>query len=216
MIYATMCVGKEWVKKHKTIINNFSEKNILHILTDEIDEFINAKVYEYSRDVFSYYEKINFILSLSKKYNERVTYIDCDWLEKYNTSFNYDDDSLYSYRIFNLDEFNNVTVFFTDIEKQLRESLLNNISSGGYIKKYVPEALISFPNLKNIDDIISDVKILQPIIENIYNKESITNPRLDRYKHGIGYVEGWAISAISIKYNIQLKVCDWRKKTSLI
>ena len=70
MIYATMCIGKEWIEKYKETINNFSNKNKLHILTDEPIHFKNCITDEYTRDVFSYYEKINFIFKLSKKYKQ--------------------------------------------------------------------------------------------------------------------------------------------------
>lgn len=213
MIYATMCIGQNWIDKYKDIINEFSKSNTIHILTDVISEFNNTNVHLYQRDVFSYYEKINFILDLVKEYNQRITYIDCDWLSTYNTLLEYDNNSLYTYRIFDLDEYNDVTEWFTDIERDFRKSLLTDISSKGFITEYVPEALISFPNLKNIDDIISDIKTLQPIIEKTYNKESLTTPRLNRYKHGIGYAEGWSISAVSVKYDIPLKIVDRRKKT---
>ena len=35
-------------------------------------------------------EKIKFILDLSKKYEERITYIDSDWISQYNTNLKYD------------------------------------------------------------------------------------------------------------------------------
>lgn len=213
MIYATMCIGEEWIDKYTDSINEFSKSNTLHILTDNINKFNNSIVHQYQRDVFSYYEKINFTLNLVKQYNQRITYIDCDWLSTYNTLLEYDNNSLYTYRIFNLDEYNDVTEWFTDTEIDFRKSLLTNISSKGFIKEYVPEALISFPTVENIDDIIFDIKTLQPIIENTYNKKSLTTPRLNRYKHGIGYAEGWSVSAVVLKYNIPLKTVDRRKKT---
>ena len=70
-----MCIGKEWVDKHKNIINNFSKYNKLHILTDSENEFKDCVKEKYTRDVFSYYEKINFIFKLSKKYKERIYYL---------------------------------------------------------------------------------------------------------------------------------------------
>ena len=100
MIYATMCIGKEWIEKYKETINNFSNKNKLHILTDEPIHFKNCITDEYTRDVFSYYEKINFIFKLSKKYKERIYYIDADWLGSYDTNIKVDDDSLYTYTNF--------------------------------------------------------------------------------------------------------------------
>ena len=59
MIYATMCVGNKWTNKYKTSINNFSKENTLHIFTDDMISFENCVCHEYTRDVFSYYEKIS-------------------------------------------------------------------------------------------------------------------------------------------------------------
>ena len=58
---------------------------------------------------------------------------------------------------------------------------------------------------------ISDVKTIQPIVENYYTSKN-RNPRYYRYvKAGIGYAEGWAPSAICQKYNIPIEEIEWRK-----
>ena len=211
MIYATMCIGKEWIEKYKETINNFSNKNKLHILTDEPIHFKNCITDEYTRDVFSYYEKINFIFKLSKKYKERIYYIDADWLGSYDTNIKVDDDSLYTYTNFLLDEQNIWTKFFTSKEWKIKETILSKIGIDGELKDYIGEALILFPYNKNIDMIINDSKILQEYLESEYNKSSITSSRLDRYKKGIGYAEGWGLTALVTKYNISIKQIHWRK-----
>jgi hypothetical protein len=77
---------------------------------------------------------------------------------------------------------------------------------------YMGEAILLVPYNENIDDIISDSKILQKYLEETYNQNSKTHKRLDRYKDGIGYAEGWGITALAIKYNIPIKESRWRKK----
>jgi len=215
MIYATMCIGKEWIEKYKETINNFSNKNKLHILTDEPMHFKNCITDEYTRDIFSYYEKINFIFKLSKKYKERIYYIDVDWLSSYNTDIEVNDDNLYTYTNFLLDVENVWTKFFTSKEIKIKQNILSKIGIDGELKDYIGEALILFPYSENIDMIIDDSKILQEYLENEYNKSSITSSRLDRYKKGIGYAEGWGLTALVTKYNIPIKQIDWRKKTIL-
>ena len=215
MIYATMCIGKEWVDKHKKIINNFSKYNKLHILTDSEDEFKDCVKEKYTRDVFSYYEKINFIFKLSKKYKQRIYYIDADWIGSYNTNIKVDDSSLYTYTNFLLNEKNVVTDFFTEKEWKIKETILSKIGINEELEDYIAEALILFPYNKNIDMIIDDSKILQEYLENEYNKLSITSSRLDRYKKGIGYGEGFGLTALATKYKIPIKQIDWRKKTIL-
>ena len=215
MIYATMCIGKEWVDKHKNIINNFSKHNKLHILTDSENEFKDCVKEKYTRDVFSYYEKINFIFKLSKKYKERIYYIDVDWLGSYDTNIKVDDNSLYTYTNFLLNEKNVVTDFFTEKEWKIKETILSKIGVNGELKDYIAEALIFFPYNKNINEIISDSKILQEYLEKEYNEFSVTSKRLDRYKKGIGYGEGFGLTALVTKYKIPIKQIDWRKKTIL-
>ena len=215
MIYATMCIGKEWIEKYKETINNFSNKNKLHILTDKPMHFKNCITDEYTRDIFSYYEKINFIFKLSKKYKERIYYIDVDWLSSYNTDIEVNDDNLYTYTNFLLDVENVWTKFFTSKEIKIKQNILSKIGIDGELKDYIGEALILFPYSENIDMIIDDSKILPEYLENEYNKSSITSSRLDRYKKGIGYAEGWGLTALVTKYNIPIKQIDWRKKTIL-
>ena len=215
MIYATMCIGNRWLNKYQDTINVFSSKNHLEILTDNPIGLTGSHITLYERNIFSYYEKINFIFNLSKKYNQRITYIDSDWLVRYNTDIKYDDMTLYSYHIFDLYKESELTKFFEENEYHLRDTLLSNISLNESIKYYIPEALISLPKVNEIDKMIYDIKTIQPILENIYNSKN-RNPRYYRYvKAGIGYGEGWGPSAICQKYNIPIDKVDWKRKMLL-
>ncbi len=215
MIYATMCIGSKWTTKYKDVVNTFGENNTLHVLTDLPGISENVITHLYKRKVFSYYEKINFIFKLSKKYKERIYYIDVDWLGSYDTNIKVDDNSLYTYTNFLLNEKNVVTDFFTEKEWKIKETILSKIGVNGELKDYIAEALIFFPYNKNINEIISDSKILQEYLEKEYNEFSVTSKRLDRYKKGIGYGEGFGLTALVTKYKIPIKQIDWRKKTIL-
>lgn len=218
MIYATMCIGKKWIDKYKDTINDFAKSNIVHVLTDDVNSFDNGIIHKYNRDVFSYYEKIPFTLNLVKKYNERITYIDVDMIGKTDLNIvnTFDEVSLYTQVIYQLDEDNNVTHFFTELERKTQETLLTKIGHNGILTFYIPEALISFPKMDSIDDIINDSKILQNIIENTYHSKTKTRKRLNEYKEfGIGYTEGWGLTSICVKYDIPVKDCNWRKRILL-
>lgn len=211
MIYATMCVGSDWISLYKDSIQNFSKKNELHILTDSYDSFINCNVYEYDKEEFSYYDKIIFIFELLIKYKTRITYIDSDWISKYNTDIEFDDKSIYSYNIYNLNNKNVVTNFFTETEFKIRNEILNYINYNDNLDYYLPEALISIPYSNNTNKMFDDIKILKNYIETYYNKEN-TNPRFTRYKkYGIGFAEGWALSAVAHKFNYNVKSVNWRR-----
>ncbi len=213
MIYATMCVGKKWVKKHKDQINKFSKTNTLHILTDDNTSFENCICHHYTREVFSYYEKINLILNLSKEYKERIYYIDADWIRDYDTTLRIDDeDTIYSYSVIDLKDKSSYIsrVVFEDTE--VKDTIMKKIGIDTTINCYMGEAILLVPYNENIDDIISDSKILQKYLEETYHQNSKTHKRLNRYKDGIGYAEGWGITALAIKYNIPIKESRWRKK----
>jgi len=212
MLFATMCVGNEFVSLHKDSINAFSKDNQLHILTDSPSEFSNSISHQYTRDVFSYYEKINFVIRLSKKYKQRITYIDCDCLSKIKTNLIFDDTSLYVETMFSLDEKNVITETFPN-EIILREKLLPLINGTGNFNYYIYEPLFSLPFLSNLDDIEYDSIILQNYLENIFNYNT-KNIKLKKYKkQGIGFAEGWGMAALSIKYNIPIKEICWFNKS---
>lgn len=207
-----MCVGTEWVSLYKESIQNFSKSSELHLLTDSKDNFHNCKVYEYGQKEFSYYDKLIFIFKLLVKYKTRVTYIDSDWISKYNTDTKFDTKSIYSYHIYDLNEKNIVTDFFKESEFKIRKEILNYIDFHGKLNYYIPEALISIPYSDKINNAFKDIKLLKKYIESYYNREN-TNPRFNKYKkHGIGYGEGWALSAVSLKFNYNILDINWRKK----
>ena len=212
MIYATMCIGDKWIQKHKESIIGFGKNNKLFVLTDNPNEFLECNTIQYERDIFSYYEKINLVLKLLLKYKERVTYIDADWIGSYDTNHNLDDNSLYVYNIFSLDEPPMIYYFDGDTKKYIEEISKTNIGDW-----YIPEAIISFPYLENINDIKEDFDNLQIPIENsssVFYKEDSTK----RYESvGIGYGEGWAITSVVIKHKLEVKTFEefstktWRK-----
>jgi len=212
MIYAKMCIGNYWIKKYQEEINKFGKENTLHILTDNPESFEYGISHMYDRDVFSYYEKINFILYLSKRYNQRVTYIDSDWIGSLNTNLKLDKANLYTYKVFDLTE-SSYEKILSPSEHELKNKLLLEIESDGIINSFIGEALISIPVHEKIDDMINDSEKLQKKIESNYNKNTKTRKELDKYKHGIGYSEGWGITALCIKYQIPIKEISWRKTT---
>ena len=123
MIYATMCIGNYWIKKYQEEINKFGKENTLHILTDNPESFEYGVSHMYDRDVFSYYEKINFILYLSKRYNQRVTYIDSDWIGSLNTNLKLDEANLYTYKVFDLTD-SSYEKILSPSEHELKNKLL--------------------------------------------------------------------------------------------
>jgi len=218
MIYATMCIGSSWVTKFKKSINEFGKNNTLYILTDSPDEFSNCETIIYERDEFSYYEKINLILNLLETHKQRITYIDADWLRHYNTNIEFSDNSLYTYQIFYLNQ-KPLMFFFPELELKKINEVIKLIGMTEFGDRYIPEAVLSFPYFENFFEIKDDFITMQTPIEDIYNKTVPIRTALRKYsKHGIGYGEGLAITAVANKYNIDVKDFGefpnhtWRKK----
>lgn len=210
MIYATMCIGSEWCEKYYNSINTFAETETVHILTDNPTYFPNCINYTYNRDVFSYYEKLNHIMTVSSKLKKRITYVDADWLSKVNTDLEYDDTSLYCYYHYNLIDADFIKVFGGGFKEKIKPLLskvgLNTIGDG-----YIPEAFISFPYLNNIQDISQDIFILQDPLEKMFSTSD--RNRTDKYVADgkIGYGEGWSLTILCEKYNINIIPTNWRK-----
>ena len=77
MIYCTVSVGKEILKKYSNDINRLATKYKVVILTLS-EYFTDCTTLEYSRNIFSYYEKLPLLLSLVLQNKDRVTYFDVD------------------------------------------------------------------------------------------------------------------------------------------
>lgn len=210
-IFATMCVGDEFISNYQNTANEISEQIPLHILTDKTESFPSAITHEYNK-TFSYYDKLYFIFMLAEKFNERVIFVDVDWLENLNLNLKLDDTSVYTYKLFDLNSENILTKHFGDDEKMLQKKLPKLIESNNILDTYIAEAFISIPKLKNIEDYIWDLKLLESSIKDIYTTLN-RNPRFSRYiKYGDGYGEGWALTTIVNKYNLSIKEIDWRKE----
>lgn len=78
MIYCTMSIGKYHSEKYSNDINRLATKYKVEVLTDCPEYFKNCTIHEYSRDVFSYYEKLPFMLSVILNNKDRVLYFDSD------------------------------------------------------------------------------------------------------------------------------------------
>ena len=180
--------------------------------------YISKDIMVFALYPFFFNRVITILFDPLIKATERITYIDVDMIGKTDLNIvnTFDEISLYTQVIYQLDEDNNVTHFFTDLERKTQETLLSKIGHDGILTFYIPEALISFPKMDLIDDIINDSKILQNIIENTYHSKTKTRKRLNEYKEfGIGYTEGWGLTSICVKYDIPVKDCNWRKRILL-
>ena len=199
-----MSIGESHSLKYSNDINEFAKHNEVYVLTNYPEYFQNCIIQNYNRNVFSYYEKLPFFLSLVKEYKKRVVYFDVDSINLIkDKNFGFDNESVYSYKIFK-------NTNYTDT--QLRtDSALNVLcdiySELGYkMCDYLHERIISIPYSQNINKIFKEIVKLQPIFEEKYPKgKEWNNHSFKNYsKNGCGYGEGGALSVILRNNNIKI------------
>ena len=194
--FATMCIGKEWVFDWKDNITDFLNKHKLHLLTDCEDVF-DFKSYKYNKE-FSYYDKLIFLLDVMSLKKKRITYLDADKLHQYR-NIDYDETSCFVYNTTKWPE--SLTPTFKKVKSEIHEYL--NTEDNDDI--YAQEALISLPYTDDFENIKKDILELQPIVERNFGNRKWNNSKLNRYsKYGIGYGEGSALTAVLLKYNIDI------------
>lgn len=205
--FATMCIGREWVFDWKDDIRKFHSKHNLHLLTD-CGEWFEFQSYKHDKE-FSYYDKLIFLLDIMELKQKRVTYIDVDKLQYYG-GIDYDNTSCYVYNTTTTPK--QLSNVFESTRKEIHSYL--NIKNESNI--YAQEALISLPYTSEFENMKKDIIELQPIVERNFNNRQWKNKKLKIYsKNGIGYGEGSALTAVLLKYNIDIVnvYSSFRKET---
>jgi len=201
MIYCTLIYGKQWHEKFASNIVREAQTHDIYILTDHPEYFSEcSNVTEYTRPVFSYYEKLNWVLALTKQLKQRVTYVDANWIFNLTDSINIEEDLIYTHRF---SEISRLRITPKDRDK-LRD-LFVEAEYPWQDNEYISEKVISIPYLpKLIDKIIEDIKYLQPSFENVFDDKSNVGKKIKRYtEFGIGFLEGAALTAVANRYNIK-------------
>lgn len=194
--FATLCVGKEWCYEWKDDINNFSKSHKLHLLTD-CRSWFDFQTYNYNSKQFSYYDKLIFLLDLMQLKKQRITYLDVDKLQLYN-NIDYDNKSCYVYNTIK-------TPILSEVFESTRKEIHDYLDIENESDVYTQEALISLPYTSEFKNIKKDILELRGIVERNFGNRKWDNPKLNRYsKHGIGYGEGSALTAVLLKYNIDI------------
>jgi hypothetical protein len=194
--FATMCIGKDWAFDWKDDINQFSNSHKLHLLTD-CKEWFNFESHNHNKE-FSYYDKLIFLLDLMESNKKRITYIDVDKLQYYG-NIDYNNASCYVYNT------TTTPIQLSDVFESTRKEIHDYLNIKNDSDIYVQEALISLPYTDDFKNIKKDIIDLQSIVERNFGNREWKNSKLKRYsKHGIGYGEGSALTAVLLKYNIDI------------
>lgn len=211
MVYTTMCVSEEWNSKYRSNIEHFAKDSKLFVLTDYPETYKNSYTVNYKRKDFSYFEKVKFIFNTVKSLSTRVTYIDANKLTQYNTNIHFEDHAFYTGQVLSIQHL--YKYFMTPSTLTDIGLIFDKIGIKNLNIKYPREHILSIPYSNSVEEILNDLEIIQPYLESYYNKVPKTQ-YLKRYSEtGVGYAEGWAIVAISIKYGFEIKSLDWKKKS---
>ena len=231
MIFCTLSVGEEWCKKYSNKIDDIGKLHEVYVYTDFGEYFPNCNIIKYTRNDFSYFEKLVLLFEVMSKHKKRVTYFDCDSTEEpklqmiLNNLHNpFDKESIYTYIIFPNEEFTHLLiarnpsfVVLMEVHKQL--------GFENFVCDYTHERILSIPYISN------KFKILK---ENVLSVQSIWETNWPKGKKwvgwsefyqgthdcnkwsqiGCGYSEGGALSLYAKKLEIKLK--EISPRTTLI
>lgn len=204
--YCTLSYGINFCREYGPTINQSIQD--ITVLTNFTTLFSNKPTKFYSRNEFSYYEKIILLLKLVKEYKQRVTYFDVDSYNLVDFDYVYDNNSVYTYKIYDNSKYKNT-------KRELIEqypgvlALYDIYNKYGYeLCKYPHERIISIPYSDKINNVLEEIQDLQDPFEVSYPKGKVWKDKdLTLFaKNGCGYGEGGALAAVLHKHNIKLQV----------
>ena len=229
MIFSTLCVGKQWVEKYSDDINHIGEKHQIHVCSDYPEFFANNHTIKYSREEFSYYEKIVNLLKLSVKYKQRVTHFDADNinLDKFkllleNNFIALDSDTIYTNKIHRNEEIK-LSMVQANPSLVVFMKVIQDLDCNFTICNYIDEKIISVPYIKGTSEILlNSILNVQTLWETAWykgrqwngvphNKDGVQE--CNKWSNiGCGYCEGGALSLYAKKLNIKINEIKIAKK----
>jgi len=211
MIYATLITGKEFGAKYTHQVQRESVGKDVHILTDRPELFPNCKTEKYTKKVFSYYDKLIFLVKTVLERKQRVTFIDCDWFTGLHLGLDLQKDTFYTYALWKFEDFADKPFSMEGINMVINALKRTNYKLDREI--YIGEAIMSLPYLPSTQNILDDLLELQSEWENTFNQNLVTkNGKLKRYSsYGVGYGEGGALTAVLQKHKVNLEAVSNKK-----
>ena len=153
MIYATFITGNEYGPRYaQQVVREVKGKDV-HILTDKPELFPECKTELYDKEVFSYYDKLTFLVRKVIERKQRVTFIDCDWFSGIHESFEMEPDTFYTYALFKFEEFEKKPFAMEGINMVIDVLEKNNFHLNRDV--YIGEAIMSLPYLDCTQDILN-------------------------------------------------------------
>jgi len=204
MVYATLLVGEEYCEAYSEQVNKEASKGTIHVLTDHPEYFPNGIIHHYNKKRFSYYDKLNFLVELVIKHQQRVTFVDADWCKNLDFIKVLDTPYVYCWRLFDMDDLHLIGIYQNGIDYCYK--VLEELNLGDNDDKYPGEAILSMPPVSSIQGVKTKLKFIQPYWEKAFHSNITMNKKLERYaSYGVGYCEGAALKAILGSFGIEVK-----------
>lgn len=224
MIFCTLSVGEEWCKKYSNKIDDIGKLHEMYVYTDFGDYFPNCNIIKYTRNDFSYFEKLVLLFEVMSKHKKRVTYFDCDSTEEpklqmiLNNLHNpFDEESIYTYKLFKNVEYS-IEDLSTDPSLYTLMNVYRELGFKDVRCNYPHERILSLPFIpKKYKKLKEKVLNVQPIWEKNWSMGKYwtgTHPCNKWSQCGCGYAEGGALSLYAKKLQIKLK--EISPRTTLI
>lgn len=224
MIFCTLSVGEEWCKKYSNKIDDIGKLHEMYVYTDFGDYFPNCNIIKYTRNDFSYFEKLVLLFEVMSKHKKRVTYFDCDSTEEpklqmiLNNLHNpLDEESIYTYKLFKNVEYS-IEDLSTDPSLYTLMNVYRELGFKDVRCNYPHERILSLPFIpKKYKKLKEKVLNVQPIWEKNWSMGKYwtgTHPCNKWSQCGCGYAEGGALSLYAKKLQIKLK--EISPRTTLI
>lgn len=199
---AIVAVGQSYIDAANYIIANFSDEWQIHVLTDYPHKINGVCEIEYHKHkIFSYFHKILFVLKISEKYKESITYVDADRLDMFNNDFLKEFSTGEDFKILNYwpegKEFKPLYSWgqhFKPFVEYCKENKLD------YDIDTFSEEVFFVPYVNNISEIIYELEKIKPVFE----YQSIISRSTNPYYPNIGNAEGLALSFVLKMKNLKI------------
>jgi hypothetical protein len=196
---ALVAVGEKYIEPVNKVVNGFFDRWDIHVLTDNVGHIpLKCHVKSHEDKIFSYFEKMLFVLRLVEKYKTGVLYVDVDRVDEFgeelmNKMIDDDNVTIINYWHGTNKNFKGIYDSSNHFKPLIEYCEKNNID---YDVDTFSEEIFYVPYFDNISDIIYDVEKLRPVFE----YQSLISIETNMYYPNVGNAEGLALS-ISLKKN---------------
>lgn len=193
MILALVAVGDVYIKNSLIHIDKFINRGWdVRVLTDKPEKYRRVKTYQYKNKIFSYFDKLLFLLKIMEEEKSSVLYVDADWVQNvkrdFMENFKGSNDFLY---YDNWPEYDDE--YFSIIHDYWKKIEFDNVNL-----ETILEWVIYFPYSEKISKLRHDLEEIKPVFE-------YTSLCHNTEYNGLGNAEGLGLSYILNKNGIEIK-----------